>query len=156
MFGWAILRYCHTNIHLSYIMETSRNTSTYSRVVFDLQCEQLDRCCFCMSGIKRNHMRLMIYISRWYSSIHAFKWAIHLYLVLNIMKDGVMHVRQGSIQNWNQKTELCGSAADKLCCVMLQMFWLFWTTFTIRNFSKIPLKRGLSIWITHVSSAIGS
>ena len=43
----------------------------------------------------------------------------------------------------------CGSAADKQCCVMLPRFWLFWTTFTIRNFSKIPLKRGLSTWMCH-------
>ena len=44
-------------------------------------------------------------------------------------------------------------AADRLCCVMLPRFWLIWTTFTTRNFSKIQLRWDPSTWITHVSSA---
>ena len=50
-------------------------------------------------------------------------------------------------------TDWSSRAADRLCCVMLPRFWLFWTTFTIRNFSKIQLKCDPSTWIMHVSSA---
>ena len=50
-------------------------------------------------------------------------------------------------------THIVGSrAAERLCCVMLPRFWLFWTTFTILNSSEIELKQGPSTWITHVSS----
>ena len=49
--------------------------------------------------------------------------------------------------------QMLGSrAAERLCCVMLPRFWLFWTTFTILNSSEIELKQGPSTWITHVSS----
>ena len=56
------------------------------------------------------------------------------------------------VKLWNIVNTLGSRAAERLCCVMLPRFWLFWTTFTILNSSEIELKQGPSTWITHVSS----
>ena len=89
-------------------------------------------------------------------TISLWSWKIQHISIPHVNLLGLWMKSVNSLVPGRHKQLWSGSATDKLCCVMLPRFWLFWTTFTIRNFSKIPLKRGLSTWITHMSSAIGS